>query len=79
MALPLSSGNNCEICLNCTSLFAFFQFGNQRVNIALIHHIICWHAVIFIELNEDYRVPADDVMDEGDIDALIAELEKGEE
>ena len=30
-------------------------------------------------LNEDYRVPADDVMDEGDIDALIAELEKGEE
>ena len=30
-------------------------------------------------LNEDYRVPADDVMDEGDVDALIAQLEKGEE
>ena len=30
-------------------------------------------------LNEDYRVPADEVMDEGDVDALIAELEKGKE
>ena len=29
-------------------------------------------------LNEDYRVPADEVMDESDIDALIAELEKDE-
>ena len=29
-------------------------------------------------LNEDYRVPADEVMDEGDIDSLIAELEKDE-
>ena len=27
-------------------------------------------------LNEDYRVPADEVMDEGDVDALIAQLEK---
>lgn len=27
-------------------------------------------------LNEEYRVPADEVMDEGDVDALIAELEK---
>ena len=27
-------------------------------------------------LNEDYRVPADEVLDEGDVDALIAELEK---
>ena len=27
-------------------------------------------------LNEEYRVPADEVMDEGDMDALIAELEK---
>ena len=27
-------------------------------------------------LNEDYRVPSDEVMDESDIDALIAELEK---
>lgn len=27
-------------------------------------------------LNEDYSVPADGVMDENDIDALIAELEK---
>ena len=29
-------------------------------------------------LNEEYRVPADEVMDPSDIDALIAELEKDE-
>ena len=27
-------------------------------------------------LNEDYRVPADDVMDEGDVEALISALEE---
>ena len=29
-------------------------------------------------LNEEYRVPADEVMDHSDIDAFIAELEKDE-
>ena len=27
-------------------------------------------------LNEDYRVPADDVMDEGDVESLISALEE---